>query len=214
MEHLRSASASSAQLINSVTNSSTSTLLFHLQSSFNRKTPPLKLSIFSHPSTHHLKIYHNNSSCRLRLQHLPPFSATGEVSPPPPPPARPPSDSNVNNRKFAVVVCSAVTVGLAIANRVLYKLALVPMKEFPFFLAQLTTFGYVFPRTRYYALAWLVSYCENRCPMTQSQMSFSRVDFYSLDMFSVLHCLYILEQSLAKLRIKNDANFFKLGLLS
>ncbi|KAF5199336.1 CRT (Chloroquine-resistance transporter)-like transporter protein, partial [Thalictrum thalictroides] len=28
-------------------------------------------------------------------------------------------------------------------NRVLYKLALVPMKEYPFFLAQVTTFGYV-----------------------------------------------------------------------
>lgn len=42
-----------------------------------------------------------------------------------------------------VVACSAVTIALAIANRVLYKLALVPMKEFPFFLAQLTTFGYV-----------------------------------------------------------------------
>lgn len=32
---------------------------------------------------------------------------------------------------------------LAVANRVLYKLALVPLKAYPFFLAQLTTFGYV-----------------------------------------------------------------------
>ncbi|KAK2999493.1 hypothetical protein RJ639_024070 [Escallonia herrerae] len=32
---------------------------------------------------------------------------------------------------------------LAIANRVLYKLALVPMKEYPFMLAQINTFGYV-----------------------------------------------------------------------
>ncbi|EOY15500.1 hypothetical protein QUC31_000574 [Theobroma cacao] len=42
-----------------------------------------------------------------------------------------------------ITISSAVTVALAVANRVLYKLALVPMKEYPFFLAQLTTFGYV-----------------------------------------------------------------------
>ncbi|KAF3338138.1 Protein CLT2 [Carex littledalei] len=35
------------------------------------------------------------------------------------------------------------TVLLAVTNRVLYKLALVPMKGYPFFLAQATTFGYV-----------------------------------------------------------------------
>ncbi|MED6130812.1 Protein clt2, chloroplastic [Stylosanthes scabra] len=38
---------------------------------------------------------------------------------------------------------AAITVTLAVANRVLYKLALVPMKDYPFFLAQFTTFGYV-----------------------------------------------------------------------
>ncbi|KAJ6805696.1 putative protein CLT2, chloroplastic [Iris pallida] len=42
-----------------------------------------------------------------------------------------------------ILVASAVTVVLAVANRVLYKLALVPMKNYPFFLAQVTTFGYV-----------------------------------------------------------------------
>ncbi|XVE55628.1 hypothetical protein DITRI_Ditri03aG0173900 [Diplodiscus trichospermus] len=40
-------------------------------------------------------------------------------------------------------ISSAVTIALAVANRVLYKLALVPMKDYPFFLAQFTTFGYV-----------------------------------------------------------------------
>ncbi|KAF6149152.1 hypothetical protein GIB67_026008 [Kingdonia uniflora] len=48
-----------------------------------------------------------------------------------------------NSLKGQVIVGSAVTVVLAVANRVLYKLALVPMKEYPFFLAQVTTFGYV-----------------------------------------------------------------------
>ncbi|XP_042954700.1 protein CLT1, chloroplastic-like [Carya illinoinensis] len=35
------------------------------------------------------------------------------------------------------------TVVLGVGNRVLYKLALVPLKHYPFFLAQLATFGYV-----------------------------------------------------------------------
>ncbi|KAL0432653.1 UNVERIFIED_CONTAM: protein CLT2, chloroplastic [Sesamum latifolium] len=76
-----------------------------------------------------------NSSICLR-------SPNAKASSPPPPPPTPPA-SRANNRKITIVACSAVTVALAIANRVLYKLALVPMKEFPFFLAQLTTFGYV-----------------------------------------------------------------------
>ncbi|RVW65628.1 Protein CLT2, chloroplastic [Vitis vinifera] len=42
-----------------------------------------------------------------------------------------------------VIVCSAITVILAVVNRVFYKLALVPLKQYPFFLAQFTTFGYV-----------------------------------------------------------------------
>ncbi|CAL1395508.1 unnamed protein product [Linum trigynum] len=42
-----------------------------------------------------------------------------------------------------IMASSAATIGLAVANRVLYKLALVPMKDYPFFLAQFTTFGYV-----------------------------------------------------------------------
>nr|CAD1837770.1 unnamed protein product [Ananas comosus var. bracteatus] len=50
-------------------------------------------------------------------------------------------------------------------NRVLYKLALVPMKHFPFFLAQITTFGYrlgivtkemlALPKTRFMAIGVL-----------------------------------------------------------
>lgn len=48
------------------------------------------------------------------------------------------SDSNYNK---VAILGSIVTLVLAIVNRVLYKLALVPMKEYPFFLAQLNTFG-------------------------------------------------------------------------
>ena len=40
-----------------------------------------------------------------------------------------------------LVVAAAATVVLGVGNRVLYKLALVPLKQYPFFLAQLATFG-------------------------------------------------------------------------
>ncbi|KAA8538197.1 hypothetical protein F0562_027805 [Nyssa sinensis] len=52
-------------------------------------------------------------------------------------------NSHVSSSAKVIIVSSAITVILAIANRVLYKLALVPLKEYPFFLAQFTTFGYV-----------------------------------------------------------------------
>ncbi|KAL0557824.1 hypothetical protein IC582_006375 [Cucumis melo] len=52
-------------------------------------------------------------------------------------------DSDSPAKTKLIVVSSLIAVSLAIANRVLYKLALVPLKEYPFFLAQLTTFGYV-----------------------------------------------------------------------
>ncbi|KAG4909206.1 hypothetical protein JHK82_055247 [Glycine max] len=47
------------------------------------------------------------------------------------------------NRSAEVVLAAAVTVVMGAGNRVLYKLALVPLKNYPFFLAQLATFGYV-----------------------------------------------------------------------
>lgn len=40
-----------------------------------------------------------------------------------------------------ITAAAAATVALAVMNRVLYKLALVPMKNYPFFLAQVLTFG-------------------------------------------------------------------------
>ena len=42
---------------------------------------------------------------------------------------------------MAVAVAAVVTMGLGVGNRVLYKLALVPLNKYPFFLAQLATFG-------------------------------------------------------------------------
>ncbi|XP_057773318.1 protein CLT2, chloroplastic-like [Salvia miltiorrhiza] len=51
--------------------------------------------------------------------------------------------SSSSERKFAVVAWSVVTLLMAVANRVLQKLALVPMKDYPFFLAQLNCFALV-----------------------------------------------------------------------
>ncbi|CAJ1964539.1 unnamed protein product [Sphenostylis stenocarpa] len=47
------------------------------------------------------------------------------------------------NRSAEVIAAAVVTVVMGVGNRVLYKLALVPLKNYPFFLAQLATFGYV-----------------------------------------------------------------------
>ncbi|KAG8079107.1 hypothetical protein GUJ93_ZPchr0007g3509 [Zizania palustris] len=42
-----------------------------------------------------------------------------------------------------VAIAAAAVVVLGTGNRVLYKMALVPLREYPFFLAQFATFGYV-----------------------------------------------------------------------
>lgn len=45
------------------------------------------------------------------------------------------------DRKVEIMLAASATVVLGVGNRVLYKLALVPLKHYPFFLAQLATFG-------------------------------------------------------------------------
>jgi len=44
------------------------------------------------------------------------------------------------NQAVKVVVAAAAVVVFGVGNRVLYKLALVPLKQYPFFLAQFSTF--------------------------------------------------------------------------
>ncbi|GAQ82708.1 CRT (chloroquine-resistance transporter)-like transporter [Klebsormidium nitens] len=53
------------------------------------------------------------------------------------------AEEDASGKTAKIVVAAAMTTALAVANRVLYKVALVPLNEYPFFLAQLTTFGYV-----------------------------------------------------------------------
>ncbi|KAL2613093.1 hypothetical protein R1flu_024785 [Riccia fluitans] len=49
----------------------------------------------------------------------------------------------VTTESLKVFGVAVSTIVLATLNKVLFKMALVPLKEYPFFLAQLTTFGYV-----------------------------------------------------------------------
>ncbi|KAL8231963.1 hypothetical protein R6Q57_001741 [Mikania cordata] len=62
-----------------------------------------------------------------------------------------------------IIFWSAVTLVLAVGNRVLYKLALVPMKEYPFFLAQVNTFGYV-------AIYFSILYLRHRAGIVTNEM--------------------------------------------
>ncbi|CAA7044777.1 unnamed protein product [Microthlaspi erraticum] len=48
-----------------------------------------------------------------------------------------------HDRTMEIVIAAAATAALGVGNRVMYKLALIPLKQYPFFLAQLSTFGYV-----------------------------------------------------------------------
>ncbi|KAL4556527.1 hypothetical protein LXL04_039183 [Taraxacum kok-saghyz] len=65
--------------------------------------------------------------------------------------------------KGTIIFWSAVTLVLAVGNRVLYKLALVPMKEYPFFLAQVNTFGYV-------AIYFSILYLRHRAGIVTDEM--------------------------------------------
>ncbi|KAI4382146.1 hypothetical protein MLD38_008145 [Melastoma candidum] len=49
----------------------------------------------------------------------------------------------LEKRKVEVAVAAVATVVLGVGNRVLNKLALVPLKQYPFFLAQVATVGYI-----------------------------------------------------------------------
>jgi len=55
-----------------------------------------------------------------------------------------PSESSLLSKDtMGKVALAALVIALGVANRVLYKMALLPLNDYVFFLAQLTTFGYV-----------------------------------------------------------------------
>ncbi|OUZ99759.1 Chloroquine resistance transporter-related [Macleaya cordata] len=80
------------------------------------------------------RVYCNNSYFQQKFARKPKFRILA---------SKEESHISTQTNKSRIIVGSVITVVLAVANRVLYKLALVPMKEYPFFLAQVTTFGYV-----------------------------------------------------------------------
>lgn len=49
----------------------------------------------------------------------------------------------IAKRGLQMLFTIAMAVLLSVANKVLYKMALIPMSKYPFFLAQITTLGYV-----------------------------------------------------------------------
>ncbi|GAB4839473.1 hypothetical protein Ancab_028996 [Ancistrocladus abbreviatus] len=74
-----------------------------------------------------------------------------------------PSPAASTTKTKVIALHSAVTVILAVANRVLYKLALVPLKPYPFFLALFTTFGYV-------AIYFSILYMRHRARIVSDEM--------------------------------------------
>ncbi|KAK2981035.1 hypothetical protein RJ640_005927 [Escallonia rubra] len=79
----------------------------------------------------HAKIRHRDTRIRHFTSSVPKFTVHASAK----------EGQVVKSSGKVILVCSAITVVLATANRVLYKLALVPMKEYPFMLAQINTFG-------------------------------------------------------------------------
>ncbi|RCV19048.1 hypothetical protein SETIT_3G352700v2 [Setaria italica] len=80
----------------------------------------------------------------------------------------------------ATAAASAAVVALAVANRVLYKLALVPLKAYPFFLAQLTTFGYV-------AVYFSILYARHRAGVvTRDMLALPKRRFVAIGLLEAL----------------------------
>ncbi|KAK9271246.1 hypothetical protein L1049_026836 [Liquidambar formosana] len=109
-------------------------LSFHsLTSMSSPQNPRSRLPFPSNsPSKKAFNFHHKNDSIQRNSPANPSFPIRASIE-----------KSQVSSNTRLIIVSSAITVTLAVANRVLYKLALVPMKQYPFFLAQFTTFGYV-----------------------------------------------------------------------
>ncbi|KAL6578426.1 hypothetical protein OROMI_010754 [Orobanche minor] len=107
---------------------------------------PLRLRLHSLKSpvgsNFDLSIYnyglHDSRDIVSRFQHFVPCALTDTSSTDGPQSSNPGAD-----KKLAVIAWSATTLVLAVSTRVFQKLALVPMKDYPFFLAQFNSFTYV-----------------------------------------------------------------------
>ncbi|KAJ8560423.1 hypothetical protein K7X08_022283 [Anisodus acutangulus] len=85
-----------------------------------------------------------------------------------------------SDRKVEVAVAATATVVLGVGNRVLYKLALVPLKNYPFFLAQLATFGYVLV---YFSILYL-RYHDGK--VTDEMLSLPKFPFVAVGLLEAL----------------------------
>ncbi|KAK8520593.1 hypothetical protein V6N13_030964 [Hibiscus sabdariffa] len=104
-------------------------------------------------------------------------------------------------RAVEVVVAAAMTVVFGVGNRVLYKLALVPLKHYPFFLAQLATFGIPVSST-FLMLAW-------KCLCTKKGFTNKYVVVYFSVMYLRYHAGIVTDEMLSMPK----APFLGVGLL-
>ncbi|XP_010031716.2 protein CLT1, chloroplastic isoform X1 [Eucalyptus grandis] len=91
-----------------------------------------------------------------------------------------PVEVGVDRRKAEVAAAAAATVVLGVGNRVLYKLALVPLKHYPFFLAQLATVGYV---VVYFSILYLRYHAGI---VTDEMLSMPKAPFVAVGMLEAL----------------------------
>ncbi|KAL6516360.1 hypothetical protein OROGR_019665 [Orobanche gracilis] len=100
------------------------------------------------------------------------------------------------DRRGKVIVAAAATVVLGVGNRVLYKLALVPLKHYPFFLAQLATFGKKGKEDRFVddskkrQLKTVADESEGRTCEGVIIFSKSRMETYVIVYFGILYLRY------------------------
>ncbi|KAK4355000.1 hypothetical protein RND71_027194 [Anisodus tanguticus] len=85
-----------------------------------------------------------------------------------------------SDRMVEVGVAVMATVVLGVGNRVLYKLALVPLKNYPFFLAQLATFGYVLV---YFSILYLRYHAGK---VTDEMLSLPKFPFVAVGLLEAL----------------------------
>ncbi|OIS96480.1 PREDICTED: protein CLT3, chloroplastic-like [Nicotiana attenuata] len=85
-----------------------------------------------------------------------------------------------SDRTAEIMVAATATVVLGVGNRVLYKLALVPLKKYPFFLAQLATFGYVLV---YFTILYLRYHAGK---VTDEMLSLPKTPFVAVGLLEAL----------------------------
>ncbi|ESQ41186.1 hypothetical protein EUTSA_v10015653mg [Eutrema salsugineum] len=90
------------------------------------------------------------------------------------------SDTGERVKTTEILIWAVATAALGVGNRVMYKLALVPLKQYPFFLAQLSTFGYV-------AVYYSILYFRYRAgTVTDAMLSVPKTPFFIVGVLEAL----------------------------